>query len=52
MAQTSYWIGIGLGIVGTAIAMFGIQFSFIASGMVVFAAIVLVFLAQRQPAVA
>jgi len=54
MFDSTYWIGgiIGFSLAGLSIETFGMQTSFIISAMVVFSAILLVFLAQRQPAMA
>jgi len=52
MFHSTYWIGgiIGFSLAGLAIETLGTRTSFIVSAMVVFSAILLVFLAQKQPA--
>lgn len=52
MFHSTYWIGgiIGFSLAGLAIEALGTQTSFIISAMIVFSAILLVFIAQRQPA--
>jgi len=54
MFHSTYWIGgiVGFSLAGLAIETLGTRTSFIVSAMVVFSAILLVFLAQRQPAMA
>jgi len=54
MFDSTFWIGgiIGFSLAGLAIEALGTQTSFIVSAMVAFTAVLLVFLAQRQPAMA